>query len=207
MKHTNHDDFRFRQKKNFNIKPRIILMPNYYLDIETTGLDEHYYKIITIQYQQLERNSARPVGDLVILKEWESDEKTILEQFYAESGIMDRFAFSFVPVGFNLGFEHKFLWQRSIANGISPVDILNLPFIDLKSVGVLMNRGEFKGAGLDKLTAKPHSGTAIPQWYEQKNYAAIEDYIKKEAQEFTSFCSWLYQEMPHLLDKYKNHFQ
>ena len=33
---------------------------NYYLDIETTGLDELHDKIITIQYMELERNTANP---------------------------------------------------------------------------------------------------------------------------------------------------
>ena len=33
---------------------------NYYLDIETTGLDPLQDKIITIQYMELERNTAKP---------------------------------------------------------------------------------------------------------------------------------------------------
>ena len=51
-----------------------------------------------------------------------------------------------------------------------------------------MNRGEFKGASLDKLTNKPQSGSAIPRLYREKNYGEIESYIKKEAE---SFCEWL----------------
>ena len=42
---------------------------NYYLDIETTGLDPLHSKIITIQYMELERNTGKPVGPLKILKE------------------------------------------------------------------------------------------------------------------------------------------
>ena len=57
---------------------------NYYLDIETTGLDELHDKIITIQYMELERNTAKPIGPLKILKEWESDEKTFLKRFIAD---------------------------------------------------------------------------------------------------------------------------
>ena len=62
-------------------------MPTYYVDMETTGLDEFNSKIITIQYAELERklgknengeevwiNSAQMIGPLKILKEWESDE-------------------------------------------------------------------------------------------------------------------------------------
>ena len=35
---------------------------NYYLDIETTGLDPLHAKIITIQYMELERNTAKPIS-------------------------------------------------------------------------------------------------------------------------------------------------
>ena len=81
---------------------------NYYLDIETTGLDPLHAKIITIQYMELERNTAKPIAPLKILKEWESDEKTILKKFISDSGIGDGYKFSFIPIGFNLQFEHSF---------------------------------------------------------------------------------------------------
>ena len=165
-----------------------LIIMNYYLDIETTGLNPFEHKIITIQYMELERNTAKPTGPLKILKEWESDEKTILTEFISNSGINDDYKFSFIPVGFNLQFEHSFFYGRCIANKITPINILNRPFLDLKTVGVIMNKGEFKGASLDKLTNKPQSGSAIPRLYHGKNYGEIEIYIKKEAE---SFCKWL----------------
>ena len=174
---------------------------NYYLDIETTGLDELHDKIITIQYMELERNTAKPVGPLKILKEWESDEKTILTKFISDFVPGNQWAF--IPIGFNLQFEHKFLWQRCISNGLQPVDILNGPFLDLKTVAVLMNKGEFKGASLNKMTSKPHSGAIVVQWYGEKKYAEIENYIKKEADAYSNFCTWLHVEMPKLLDVYR----
>ena len=79
---------------------------NCYLDIETTGLDPLQSKIITIQYMQLERNTAMPVGPLKILKEWESDEKTILTKFISDFVPENQWAF--IPIGFNLQFEHSF---------------------------------------------------------------------------------------------------
>jgi len=176
---------------------------NYYLDIETTGLDPLRHKIITIQYMELERNTAKPVGQLKILKEWESDEKTILTKFIEESGINDSYKFTFIPVGFNLQFEHSFFWQRCMSNGLKPIDVLGRPFLDLKTVAVIMNRGEFKGAGLDNITNKPHGGGKIPQWYKEKKYAEIESYIKQEAEEFSSFCSKLYKELPLLLEAFR----
>ena len=176
---------------------------NCYLDIETTGLDPLHHKIITIQYMELERNTAKPVGPLKILKEWESDEKTILTKFISESGMTDKYTFTFVPVGFNLEFEHKFFWHRCIANGIKPVDILNRPFLDLKTVGVIMNKGEFKGASLHNITNKPHGGGNIPELYAEGKYEEIESYIKNEADEFCKFCTRLYVEMPQLLEKFR----
>jgi hypothetical protein len=171
---------------------------NYYLDIETTGLDPLHCKIITIQYMELDRNTAKPIGSLKILKEWESDEKTILKRFI-EDFVPER-QWAFIPIGFNLQFEHKFLWQRCISNGLQPVDILNGPFLDLKTVAVLMNKGEFKGASLHQMTNKPHSGAIVVEWYGEKKYAEIERYIKTEADEFSNFCVRLYKEMPPLLE-------
>ena len=175
---------------------------NCYLDIETTGLDELHDKIITIQYMELERNTAKPVGPLKILKEWESDEKTILTRFISD--FVPENDWAFIPIGFNLQFEHKFLWQRCISNGLKPIDILDGPFLDLKTVGVIMNKGEFKGAALHNLTNKPHGGGNIPQLYAEKKYGEIESYIKRETEEFTTFCTRLYKELPQLLQLFKN---
>ena len=175
---------------------------NYYLDIETTGLDKINNKIITIQYMELERNTAKPVGPLKILKEWESDEKTILTRFISD--FIPENDWAFIPIGFNLQFEHKFLWQRCISNGLKPIDILDGPFLDLKTVGVIMNKGEFKGAALHNLTNKPHGGGNIPQLYAEKKYGEIESYIKRETEEFTTFCTRLYKELPQLLQLFKN---
>ena len=175
---------------------------NYYLDIETTGLDTLHSKIITIQYMELDEDTAKPRGPLKILKEWESDEKTIIKKF------MEVFRpgndWAFVPIGFNLNFEHKFFWQRCISNSLEPFDIFNRPFLDLHTIAVIMNKGSFKGSGLDKITNKPSSGKNIPKLYYEKNYTEIESYIKKEADEFSIFCSKLYEELPALLNKLRS---
>ena len=150
---------------------------------------------------ELERNTAKPMSPLKILKEWESDEKTILTKFISD--FVPESQWAFVPIGFNLQFEHSFFWQRCISNGLQPVDIFNGPFLDLKTVAVLMNKGEFKGASLHKMTNKPHGGGNIPQLYGEKKYAEIESYIKNETDEFSNFCSRLYVEMPQLLENMK----
>ena len=175
---------------------------NYYLDIETTGFyPEKNDKIITIQYMALNEETAKPEGPLKILKEWESDEKTILKRFIEDFRPENRWAF--VPVGYGLSFEHKFFWQRCISNGLTPISILGRPFLDLMTVAVLMNGGRFKGAALDDMTSKPRDGSVIPGWYREKKYAEIERYIKEETDGFTEFCSRIYKELPDLLEKFK----
>ena len=192
-------------------------MPTYYIDMETTGLNELDNKIITIQYAELKRefgkneygeevwiNSAQMVEPLTILKEWESDEKTILKKFFQDSGILDPYTFSFVGLGYNLQFEQKFLWQRAMTNGLKPINLLSKPFIDLHTVGILMNRGEFRGSGMDKITNKPHDGKIVVDWYNEGNYKNIEDYINNETENFLQLYGWLLDKMPNLLDEFKN---
>ncbi len=56
-------------------------MPEYYFDIETTGLNPESAKIITFQFQELSQVSGIPATKLVIAKEWDDDcsENTMLE--------------------------------------------------------------------------------------------------------------------------------
>ncbi len=179
-------------------------MANFYLDIETTGLDPKRDRIITIQYQELDRATGKAAGELKILKEWESSEREILNEFVRTSGITDSYAFKFVPVGFNLGFEHNFLKERTAIHSLNPVDILNKPFIDLRPIGIIMNKGEFKGSGLDKITGKPSDGRQVPLWHEKKEYGKIIDYVKTEAREFIRLNVWLHRELPLFLERFRN---
>jgi len=93
--------------------------------------------------------------------------------------------------------------NRTVANELPPVDVLDHPFIDLKAFGVIMNKGEFKGSGLDKITNKPIPGTQVPVWYENKEYDKIVDYIEEETVAFLQLNAWLYKEMPLFLERFK----
>ena len=184
------------------------VMGTFYLDIETDGLDEVQNKITTIQYAELERRTGKMLGDITILKEWELGEKEMLRQFIENSPITNPQPFDFVPVGFNLGFEHRFLLEKSSRyDDLFPISILSRPCIDLRSIGILMNKGEFQGSGLDKMTGKKHSGTPLTQWYNEKNYDAIENYIVQETKEFVKWYEWLHKEMPELRTKWQTELE
>ena len=174
-------------------------MTYYYLDIETTGFDEENDKIITIQYVELDEKTAKPVGPLKILKEWESDEKTILKRFIED--FRPEYKWAFVPIGYGLSFEHKFFWQRCISNGLKPIGILTRPFLDLMTVGVLLNGGSFKGAALDYLTSKSQDGSVIPVYYKEKKYAEIERYVEDERDGFCGLATKLFVKLPKLRDE------
>ena len=174
-------------------------MTYYYLDIETTGFDEDNDKIIPIQYVELDEKTAKPVGSLKILKEWESDEKTILKRFIED--FRPEYKWAFVPIGYGLSFEHKFFWQRCMSNGLKPIGILTRPFLDLMTVGVLLNGGSFKGAALDDLTSKSQDGSVIPGYYKEKKYAEIERYIKNEIDGFCGLATKLFVKLPKLRDE------
>jgi hypothetical protein len=179
-------------------------MGNFYFDIETTGLDPKRDKIITIQYQELHRNTGEAIGKLTILKEWESSEREILERFLQGSGIADPYPFKFIPTGYNLNFEHNFLKERTALHSFTPIDILNKPFIDLRAIGIIMNRGEFKGSGLDKISGKPSDGSKVPTWYDKKEYNRIVEYVETETKEFIKLNVWLYKELPKFLERFRN---
>jgi len=177
-------------------------MGNYYLDIETTGLDANVDEILTIQYQELARGSGEVVGPLVILKAWESSEKGIIERFLAETSFLDAYDFSFIPVGYNLYFEHNFLKRRAEVHGLPEIDILSKPFIDLRVIGILMKGGEFRGSGLSDITGKVGNGRMVPVWFDSGDYDRIVEYIKQEAGEFVRFLVWLYLRMPVLFGEW-----
>ena len=66
-----------------------------------------------------------------------------------------------------------------------------------------MNRGEFKGSGLDKITGKEGTGKNVPMWYNNREYELIIRYIKTETNEFIKFNKWLYKKMPEMLIEFK----
>jgi hypothetical protein len=164
----------------------------YYLDIETVPLEpfngEHKWsndptksKIISIQFQPLDWITGKPLGGLSILKEWESSERSIVEQFKKIYQIDNQWAF--IPVGNNLAYECRFLECKFAQYcGLDGLKLSERPLIDIKSVLVMHNKGYFKGSTV--AIGKIGLSKNMPEWYDKKNFKAIEDYIREEAQRF-----------------------
>jgi hypothetical protein len=174
-----------------------------YFDIETLGLNPENDKIITIQYQNLvydedgkpmhnqEISKDRPAPGLHILKEWESDEKTILKQTYDDLLNGERRKY-FEPVGNNLSFEGRFLKARLRKYGIlrkkEPLRFGQLNQIDLMPVMKLINGGDSRTA---KFFGKVGENQRIPDYYTKKEYRKIEQYVIEETQSFVKTMDYL----------------
>ena len=176
-------------------------MPDYYFDIETNSRgpkpDFTNDEILTIQLQQIDSRTGEKEGDLTILKSWESSEKDILERFHSIFSPED--VWKFVPIGCNLSFDFFSLLYRwrSIGIKVQPKILFSEhPYIDIKSILVICNRGTFKGANLEKFVGKQGSGLKVSEWYAEEDYASIQKYIEDEAEGFIKFYQFLVQRLP-----------
>ena len=170
----------------------------HYFDIETTGLDPEHDKIITIQIQELVGRTGEPIGEIDILKEWESSEKEIIEKVMPLLTCENPFAF--IIVGKNLLFDFMFLNKRAEKYGLKGLDlrcIYSRAFTDLKHILVMINEGNFRG--YDKLLKRGKlANVQIPKLYEEKKYQEIINYIKEEAKIFVDAYQKLRKKMPSL---------
>jgi len=172
--------------------------------METTGFDPLNDKIITIQFQELDRFTGAPIGDLKILKEWESSEKEILTDFLPN---LTQYEWDFIMIGNNLLFDFIFLTFRAKKHGLHDFDIRHWGkrvWLDLKHVLVMINareRNPFRGyQNLIGKTGKV-SGGDIPELYNNKQWPEIVKYIQDEAEDFIKTFKILKREMPSLLEE------
>lgn len=159
-----------------------------YFDMETSlivfdscnNIDFSKMKILTIQYQFL--NSDK----VTILKEWESNEETIIRQFM----YVLKNNFYCVFVGKSL--EHFDL--ALLKTKLKQYGMFNMHYyhyfdsvIDLMSILTIMNNGELKGC--NKIIPKTDNidGSQIPLFYENEEYDKIISYIQNETNDILDF--------------------
>jgi DNA polymerase elongation subunit (family B) len=183
-------------------------VPEFYLDLETYSpikpIDFNKDPILTITYQQINAKTGEVLTPLTILKSWEISEKEMLEQFYKTFNFGNRWAF--IPIGYKLSdFDYIMLgthW-RKYGMQVNATELYNHPYIDIYPVALLCNGGEFKGCSLHNLAGKQDTGASIAQWYQEKKYDMIENYIKDEAQAFTKMYAYLVNKMPSMWKGFK----
>lgn len=181
-------------------------MAEFYLDLETNASklpNLENDEILTIQYQRLNSETGEKESELTTLKSWESSEKDILKEFHSQFSPDE--PFRFVPIGMNLAFDLFSLHYRWKRIGIEvPLKTLlyDHPYLDIKPILVILNKGSFKGASLGKFIGFPEKEdlrAKIPGWYENKDYAKIEEYLRKEADGFIQLYQNIKRDLPHLL--------
>jgi len=169
----------------------------YYFDVETTGTDFDKDEIITIQWQRL-GVTGEPIGELNVLKRWESSEKEILRNF---SPNLTCYHWDFIFIGKNLLFDFNILSQRMKHHNLGEFNLRCLyerVTLDIKPVLVLMNNCRF--VGYERLMPKtnPIENKDIPELYREGEFAEIIQYIEDEARDFIKVYQILKNEMPSL---------
>lgn len=160
-----------------------------YFDIETYSPgdkpDPKTDKIISIQFQKVNLETGEKIGNLQILKEWEDSEEEIVKFIY--KWFFKRNPWGFIPLGFNLNFEWKFLCEKFKQYNLGNLElgdfVENMPQIDLKVLAVI-KKGTFIGASLSSISNKVDDGHVIKEFYENKEFDKIIDYIEKETDSF-----------------------
>ena len=178
-------------------------MTDFYFDIETYSpsniIDPENDKIITIQFQHLDTKTGKPLGELMMLKEWESSEEDIVEKFFPFFQ-----KWEFIPIGMNLPFDKEFLrvkFKRYLFIDIPPRNLFwDFPSVDIKPLLILLNEGKFSGASLNTLGNKKNNGACIKDWYERKDYDAIVSYVRQEAEAFITFYQMIKRNIKNIFD-------
>jgi hypothetical protein len=144
--------------------------------------------------------TGREGSGLTVLKVWESSEREVLELFlpiFNGSG-----PFSFVPIGVNVPFIYSFLVERARRNGLESPDPLYLlaskPCLDLRPLLVMMNKGSFKGASLDRFTDISVPGEMVPRLYRDGKVDEIMSHVAEKASAFLKLYRHLKERVPEL---------
>ena len=163
----------------------------YFLSIETTGLDPGRDRLIAIQYTNMATNHT------TILKAWETSEQQIIEQFVNNSGINSNNRWDFIPVGFMLSFADGFLKDKCRQYNMRPINLLDRPHLDMYTTGVLFNGNKFQGSSLKNLVGDKNDKTA-KMMYETKDYGSLTQYIQTRTASFLEWFAFLEREISRL---------
>ena len=174
-------------------------MPAYYFAMEGyhTGEkpDPAVDKLITIQYQKIDLTTGEPLGELTILKEWESSEQAIITSFYNEFLKTGTPVTHFIPVGMSLDYEYEMIIAKCRQYNLPAITSHQLyfqrPRFDLRSIVVLLNDGRFAGARLDLFSSKKYDGSHMRKWYESKDFKKIEHFVHEETEAVLKLLQYL----------------
>ncbi|MFH0896803.1 MAG: ribonuclease H-like domain-containing protein [Candidatus Bathyarchaeota archaeon] len=158
-----------------------------YFDIETYNPKSPFFagKVITIAYKGTEAKTE-------VLKEWDSDEKSILKDFFQHIKKQLKQQKSVELVGFNiLRFDIPFLINRGIQNNVEKAEDLldlfhNTYTIDIMHCLLACNNFRFYGLSASSIAQKlglpcpKFAGKEVLSHYENKEYSKIEEHIKED---------------------------
>lgn len=182
------------------------------------GDDPARDKIVTIQFRKLSDLAQGEVAPLIILREWQhpQGERGILHDFNKATGYFDR-RWDCVKTGWNLDFEKEWFKHKGTGYGLIPwgkAADFSRPVVDVMHVGLLMNADRsrpldakgnvpnmFYGASLDRFSRKRSKGAYITQFYHERRYGAIDDYVRQEADAFVELWQTLIETMPQVWRK------
>jgi hypothetical protein len=173
-------------------------LTEYYFDMETTGIDFDKDEIITIQWQELDRFTGEPIGELNILKRWESSEEEIIKTFHPN---LTCYHWDFAFIGKNLFFDFCMLNERLKHFNLSEIDLRCLyerVILDIKPILVIMNSGDFIGYNKVLPKTNPVTNDQIPRLYKEGNFPQIVQYIKDETKDFVKAYQIFKREIPSL---------
>ena len=192
-------------------------MTSYYFDCETSRegrdrVDPKLDRLVSISFQKIESRTGNPIGELQILKSWETSERTILSEFLKKTHWLDTppKSWEFIPIGFNLSFDLWVIYYRTKKNLEFDLNLdflfHKLPKIDIKSIFVLANEGEFKGASLDKFSDKSIDGAYAYESIKEEKWEDLLQYIKDETDSFLKIYQQLLKKFPTILKRISKNF-
>jgi predicted PolB exonuclease-like 3'-5' exonuclease len=171
-------------------------MDYFYIDIETCPTDKDSYQ--SAETEEARKKFLNPIDSKIIaigLKQsnkdisifFDSDEKKMLEDFWAELVTLRMGDPSNKIVGFNIkGFDLPFLVCRSFINGVEIAPFLLKDIFDIKenihAFRYGNNRGKLKElaqmAGLE--IYDDMGGAMVPEKYWPNDYETIKKYLQKD---------------------------